>query len=157
MPSANKKTPKPSNKGPAQESGTPTPKPSWPVLEPLAPREDLSLRALLPDQVIIISNFWTTTLCKTYVRFLGTLPLVTTPGTPKKGDAVRVNDRFQIDDPQFAEMLWNATGLRDLVLGYDGAGDQAQRDLWGGEVVGLNPNIRIVSLQKGACMLCCGA
>ena len=48
-----------------------------------------------------------------------TLPLVTTPGKPKKGDAVRVNDRFQIDDPGFANRVWLETGLRELVIGGD--------------------------------------
>ena len=44
---------------------------------------------------------------------------MTTPGKPKKGDAVRVNDRFQIDDPGFANRLWLQTGLKELVLGED--------------------------------------
>jgi len=42
---------------------------------------------------------------------------VTTPGKPKKGDAVRVNDRFQINDEEFARRLWEETGLKGLVLG----------------------------------------
>lgn len=40
---------------------------------------------------------------------------MTTPGKPKKGDAVRVNDRFQIDDEAFAKRLWEHTGLQDVV------------------------------------------
>jgi hypothetical protein len=43
--------------------------------------------------------------------------LVTTPGKPKKGDAVRVNDRFQVVDEGFARRLWEETGLKDLILG----------------------------------------
>lgn len=42
---------------------------------------------------------------------------MTTPGKPKKGDAVRVNDRFQINDEEFARRLWEETGLKGLVLG----------------------------------------
>jgi hypothetical protein len=69
---------------------------------------------------------------------LKTLPLVTTPGKPKKGDAVRVNDRFQINDEVFAERLWEETGLKSLILGdgedaeEDGEGmsESARRELW---------------------------
>ena len=42
---------------------------------------------------------------------------MTTPGKPKKGDAVRVNDRFQINDGGFARRLWEETGLKGLILG----------------------------------------
>ncbi|KAI9831677.1 MAG: hypothetical protein M1819_004743 [Sarea resinae] len=128
---------------------------------------DLSLTTVLPDQILTIPSLFTSTLCKTYVSFLSSLPFITTPARPKKGDAVRVNDRFQIDDPVFAERLWRETGLKDLIVGgsaegldggRDGHGDEAEggemsaqerRDLWGGEVVGLNPNIRIYRYRKG--------
>ena len=128
--------------------------PNWPAFQPLVPESDLALREALAGQIVTISNFWTSTLCKTYVSFLSSLPLTTTPGKPKKGDAVRVNDRFQIDDPAFAERLWSGTSLKDLVLGTsenDGLGiDEAhRRELWGGHVLGLNPNIRIYRYSKG--------
>jgi len=80
---------------------------------------------------------------------------VTTPGKPKKGDAVRVNDRFQVFDEAFAKRLWEETGLRRLVLGErDGEGEEEmgeeeRRELWGGEVIGLNPSIRIYRYTKG--------
>ena len=108
------------------------------------------------------------TLCKSYVSFLASLPLTATPGKPKRGDAVRVNDRFQIDDPLFAERLWSETALKDLVTGaIENAGldmdnPQQRKELWGGEVVGLNPNIRIYRYSKGQffdqhCMYRCAA
>ncbi|KAK2858552.1 hypothetical protein FQN49_004623, partial [Arthroderma sp. PD_2] len=53
---------------------------------------------------------------------------------------LRVNDRFQVDDASFAERLWSETGLKQLV--------QAESD-WDGEVLGLNPNIRIYRYTKG--------
>lgn len=150
----NKKT-----KGEASSKSTPAqkqplPKPNWPAFQPLIPASDLTLQEALPSQIVTIPNFWTATLCKSYVSFLSSLPLTTTPGKPKKGDAVRVNDRFQIDDPAFAERLWSGTSLKNLVLGlaeHDGLEmDGAQRkELWGGEVVGLNPNIRIYRYSKG--------
>jgi hypothetical protein len=70
------------------------------------------------------------------VSFLRALPLVTTPGKPKKGDAVRVNDRFQVLDEGFSRRLWEETGLRELVLGEgEGNGDEGmseseRKELW---------------------------
>jgi hypothetical protein len=71
----------------------------------------------MDSQIITIKEFWTGTLCKNYVQFLKGLPLRTTPGKPKKGDALRFNDRFQVQDEVFANRLWLETGLRELVLG----------------------------------------
>jgi hypothetical protein len=149
---------------------TPSP-PNWPPFKPFVPPSNLSLSTLVESQIVTISNFWTSTLCKSYVNFLKTLPLVTTPGTPKRGDALRVNDRFQIQDEQFANRLWEETGLRDLVCGgddetEDGMSLEERRTLWlenlpditlkcktdgsrGGDVIGLNPNIRIYRYSKG--------
>ncbi|KAN0110560.1 hypothetical protein V8E51_006947 [Hyaloscypha variabilis] len=138
-------------------SAPPQPPPNWPLFRPLVPPSDLSLTTLLPSQIVLIRNFWSAKLCKDYVSFLRGLPLVTTPGKPKKGDAVRVNDRFQINDEEFARRLWDETGLRGLILG-DGEGEvedeermieSERRELWGGEVVGLNPSIRIYRYSKG--------
>jgi hypothetical protein len=122
----------------------PTPPPNWPPFDPLVPESDLSLHEVLPNQIITVPSLWTSTLCKNYVSFLSSLPLTTTPGKPKKGHAVRVNDRFQIDDPVFAERLWSLTALKNLVLGINEEGGlglmkDAQVKLWGGEVV--NPPV----------------
>lgn len=152
--------------------------PNWPPLRPLLPPTDLTLTPLLQDQIYLIHNFLPASLCKTYASFLGSLPLTTTPGKPKKDEAVRVNDRFQVEDARFAEMLWSGTALKELVTtrlgrdGYDesedgeeGGLDGAQveelaRRTWGGEVLGLNPNIRIYRYSAGQffaqhCMYCC--
>ncbi|KAL8718354.1 MAG: hypothetical protein Q9225_004495 [Loekoesia sp. 1 TL-2023] len=129
-----------------------SPPPNWPPLKPLIPTSDLRLETLLEDQIVVIRNFLTSTLCRNYVSFLSSLPLVTTPGQPKKGDAVRVNDRFQVDDSAFAEQLWKTAGLRDLLTRIDAANAEPQQDLtrlWGGEVCGLNPRIRIYRYSKG--------
>ncbi|KAF2704745.1 hypothetical protein K504DRAFT_506715 [Pleomassaria siparia CBS 279.74] len=132
----------------------PPPPPNWPALQPLIPASDLSLHELLPGQIITVPNLWTTTLCKNYVSFLSSLPLTTTPGKPNKGDAVRVNDRFQIDDASFAERLWSGTALKNLVLGLAEYGtldlsDAERNKLWGGQVIGLNPNIRVYRYSTG--------
>lgn len=139
---------------PKVPAARPAQPPNWPAFAPLIPESDLSLQETLPAQIVTIPNFFTATLCKNYVSFLSSLPLTTTPGKPRKGDAVRVNDRYQIQDPAFAERLWSGTSLKNLVTG--AANDdgltltEAQRDeLWGGEVIGLNPNIRIYRYTKG--------
>ncbi|GAB7358752.1 hypothetical protein MBLNU230_g3981t1 [Neophaeotheca triangularis] len=127
--------------------------PSWPQLSPLLSSADLELINLLPSQVLTIPHFWTANLCKTYVNFLSSLPLTTTPGKPKKGDAVRVNDRFQVEDAAFAERLYSETALKSLVTSpvIDGKTLTASetRELFGGEVLGLNSNIRIYRYQPG--------
>ena len=110
--------------------------PNWPPLAPLVPIFDLSLDTLLDDQILVIRNLFTSTLCKSYIAYLSTLPLVTTPGKPKKGEAVRVNDRFQVDDASFSNLLWEKTALQELI-------SQDGTDKWGGQVLGLNSNIRI--------------
>ncbi|CAE7180002.1 hypothetical protein CFE70_006209 [Pyrenophora teres f. teres 0-1] len=122
--------------------------PNWPALNPLMPESDIALEELVPNQIVTIPNLWTPSLCKTYVSFLSSLPLTTTPGKPKKGSAVRVNDRFQIDDAAFADKLWTGTALKRLVMGA-APSDQQRKELWGGDVVGLNPNIRIYRYSSG--------
>ena len=117
--------------------------PNWPPFAPLVPAEHLYVETLLPDQILIIRNLFTSKLCKDYVAFLSSLPLTTTPGKPKRGEATRVNDRFQIDDPAFAKRLWEQTPLAHLVRTYE---DQSA---WKGDVIGLNPNIRIYRYRSG--------
>ncbi|KAK0729749.1 hypothetical protein B0H67DRAFT_630322 [Lasiosphaeris hirsuta] len=124
--------------------------PAWPTFKPELPATDLALETVVPDKVVVFRSFFPRSLCRDYVSFLANLPLTTTPGKPKRGHAVRVNDRYQIDDATFADRLWSETGLKDAVLDPDLA------HLWylslstaGGEVIGLNPNIRIYRYLKG--------
>jgi hypothetical protein len=93
--------------------------PSWPPFKPSLPVTDLSLETLLEDKVVVLRSFFPRSLCRDYVSFLRDLPLTTTPGKPKRGEAVRVNDRFQIDDAKFANRLWNETGLKEVLLTED--------------------------------------
>ena len=132
------------SKSTKQSSNSVQQAPAWPLFRPLVPASDLCLSTVVPNQVVTISNFWTASLCKNYVSFLGSLPLVTKPGRAKRGEAVRVNDRFQIDDAEFAQRLWQDTALKELVSGVD-----RPHELWGGEVLGLNPNIRVYRYSKG--------
>jgi hypothetical protein len=119
--------PPPSKFKPPSSTSTP---PNWPPLKPLIPPSDLSLSTLVPSQILTISNFFTSKLSATYVSFLKTLPLTTTPGKPKKGDALRYNDRFQVLDEQFANRLWEETGLRELIYESEGLSEEERRELW---------------------------
>ena len=95
------------------------PTPSWPPFKPPLPVTDLSLTNPSPGYehiIAVIHNFWPKSLCREYVTFLKTLPMATTPGRPRRGEAVRQNDRFQVDDPAFAQKLWLETGLKDAGL-----------------------------------------
>ncbi|KAJ5953112.1 hypothetical protein N7454_000008 [Penicillium verhagenii] len=143
--------------------------PNWPPLRPLLPAADLSLVPLVPDQIYLIQNFLSSSLCKTYASFLASLPLTTTPGKPKKDEAVRVNDRFQVQDARLAEMLWSGTALKELATSRFAGGDEElyynedgeyeapsaeelakrAKEVWGGQPLGLNPNIRIYRYSKG--------
>ncbi|TWU77038.1 hypothetical protein ED733_007778 [Metarhizium rileyi] len=119
--------------------------PDWPQFKPPLPVVDL-ISELHPatSKIATITSFFPKSLCREYVTFLKTLPLQTTPGRPKRGEAVRVNDRFQTDDLVFADRLWKATGLKQALTE-----NEHVRDLWGGEPVGLNPNIRVYRYSKG--------
>ncbi|KAJ5584550.1 uncharacterized protein N7459_004350 [Penicillium hispanicum] len=158
-------------KAPPSQPKPSLPTPNWPPLRPLLSTADLSLTPLVPDQIYLVRNFLPASLCKSYASFLASLPLTTTPGKPKKDEAVRVNDRFQVEDARFAEMLWSGTALKELVTRrfaeeeegegeYDDTGEDARsalpaelvqrsRELWGGDVLGLNPNIRIYRYSAG--------
>ena len=144
----------------AKNSKNPTPKshaaitlPRWPPLRPLVPAEHLRMETLLEDQVIVIRNFFTSTLCKDYVAFLSALPLTTTPVRAKYGDATRVNDRIQFNDPDFAHKLWEDTGLKSLLpspsVNDENVSSPSKYDCWGGDAIGLNPRIRIYRYTAG--------
>lgn len=92
--------------------------PNWPQFRPPLPVAELApqLHPATP-KIASIPSFFPKSLCRDYVAFLKTLPLQTTPGKPKRGEAVRVNDRFQVDDPGFALRLWETTGLKEALLG----------------------------------------
>ncbi len=125
----------------------------WPSMSATLAASDISVETLLEDQILTIPKLWTASSCKTYVNFLSTLPLTTTPGKPNRGEALRVNDRFQVDDAGFAANLWSGTALKEIVEKpiIDGRElSVTERDrLWGGEVLGLNSNIRIYRYSKG--------
>src|SRR3569833_319855 len=103
----------------------PTAPPAWPAFKPQLPVCNLSVESLVESKIVVLRNFWPRSLCRDYVSFLRTLPLVTTPGKPKRGEAVRVNARFKIAEALFAERLWLQTGLKEALLQ-----DAGLADLW---------------------------
>ena len=110
---------KPSASAPAPAAAAAASPPSWPPFRPSLPVADLTLEPVLPDhadKIVVLRSFFPRSLCRDYVSFIRSLPLTTTPGTPKRGYAVRVNDRYQIDDPAFAHRLWTETGLKEAIL-----------------------------------------
>lgn len=110
-----------------QASAARAPPPSWPQFKPPLPVTDLALEPLeqCPEKVVLVHHFWPKSLCQSYVSFLRGLSLATTPGRPKRGEAVRVNDRFQVEDAVFARRLWLDTGLQDALQH-----DDEKRGLW---------------------------
>ncbi|PHH74365.1 hypothetical protein CDD80_3126 [Ophiocordyceps camponoti-rufipedis] len=136
---------KTSSKRPPATSEPAQQPPSWPRFKPALPVADLAPQ-LHPatSKIALIPSFFPRSLCRDFVAFLRTLPLQTTPGRPKRGEATRVNDRFQVDDGHFARRLWEETGLKEALTLSDDV-----RDLWGGEPVGLNANIRVYRYTTG--------
>ncbi|KAG6091672.1 hypothetical protein E4U30_006432 [Claviceps sp. LM220 group G6] len=145
MPKNKPQKPQKPQKGVSAPATPPVP-PNWPQFKPRLPVVPLLPKPHpLTPKIATIPLFFPKSLCRDYVTFLRTLPLQTTPGKPKRGEAVRVNDRFQIEDPTFAARLWETTGLKEAILGDNGDGHA----LWGGVPVGLNPNIRVYRYSKG--------
>ncbi|KAF4339266.1 2og-fe oxygenase superfamily [Fusarium beomiforme] len=106
--------------GKVEASAPPPILPSWPAFKPSLPILDLSPEPHpLTSKVVTIPSFFPRSLCRDYVAFLKTLPLQTTPGRPKRGEAVRVNDRFQVESYDFAARLWEQTGLKEILLDGD--------------------------------------
>jgi hypothetical protein len=113
---------KPSTKATKQQPTTkpssqssPPPPPNWPAFKPRLPVVDITpeLHPDSPTTIAVIRTFFPRGLCQDYVGFLRTLSFQTTPTRPKKGEALRFNDRFQVDDAVFAGRLWVETGLRE--------------------------------------------
>jgi hypothetical protein len=127
-----------------------TPFINWPAIVPIPHRPNPDVTTILPSQILTL-NLLTSSFCQQFFGFCQshiTPLLTTTPIKPKKGDAVRFNDRFQTSDPTFAESLWTNSGLKEAIESYEEEGKLSQ-DIWGGTPVGLSPNIRVYRYLKG--------
>jgi len=78
---------------------------SSPVLFPeISPKEELQYRVLLENQIVVIDDVFSPAECKSFVKFIDTLPLELTP-PKKRGEAERHNHRFSITSVDFAKRL----------------------------------------------------
>ncbi|KAJ7105759.1 hypothetical protein C8R43DRAFT_1092112 [Mycena crocata] len=75
--------------------------PSFPEL---SSKFDLQWQALLEDQIIVIDNILSPAECKSFVKFIDSLPLELTP-PKKRGEAERHNHRYSITSVDFAKRL----------------------------------------------------
>ncbi|KAF9476339.1 hypothetical protein BDN70DRAFT_812482 [Pholiota conissans] len=74
------------------------------VFPEISSKTELECRSILEDQIIIIDDLFSPAECKAFVKFIDSLPLELTP-PKKRGEAERVNQRFSVSSPDFAERL----------------------------------------------------
>ena len=132
---------------------SPTPRPggastsssiAWPSI---SRTQATTLSPVYPG-IIQIDRFFDSPTTKRFCAFLDspTSPIALTPpvpGPPKRGNADRTNDRFGVDDVEFARALWEDSGLRELAE--EGLDSSTKR-----RPCGLNPNIRLYRYTPGA-------
>ncbi|KAK0197226.1 hypothetical protein F5146DRAFT_1014594 [Armillaria mellea] len=70
----------------------------------ISPKRHLECRVLLENQILLIDNFLSAPECKAIAQFIDNLPLELTP-PKRRGEAVRVNYRFSVTSPDFAQRL----------------------------------------------------
>ncbi|KII88638.1 hypothetical protein PLICRDRAFT_41836 [Plicaturopsis crispa FD-325 SS-3] len=78
-----------------------SPKAEFPDLKP---KRAIECRTLLQDQILLLDDVLTVEECKIFVKFIEGLPLELTP-PKKRGEADRVNHRYSITSPEFADKL----------------------------------------------------
>ncbi|KAJ5290371.1 uncharacterized protein N7443_010624 [Penicillium atrosanguineum] len=125
--------------------------PDWPPLRPLLPAADLSLEALVPDQIYLIHNFLPRFLMQD-IRFFSRVPTYD-------------YDARETEEGR-GELLWSGTAMKELATTRFGEDEYDEydedrtapspeelarraREVWGGEPLGLNPNIRIYRYSAG--------
>ncbi|KAJ7470637.1 hypothetical protein FB451DRAFT_1475175 [Mycena latifolia] len=70
----------------------------------ISPKSELQCRVLLEDQIVVIDDIFSTAECKSFVKFIDSLPLELTP-PKKRGEAERHNHRYSITSVEFAQRL----------------------------------------------------
>jgi hypothetical protein len=118
--------------------------PAWPKL---VYKPDLALSILLEDHITVIDSFFNKKECLAFISFIEQyIPLeIANPNAiPKRGEAYRDNDRFSINDVGFAEILYQKTGLKDLISHW-----KPKTRSKTVSVSKLNPNIRIYRYRIG--------
>ncbi|KAI0748286.1 hypothetical protein C8Q80DRAFT_1270710 [Daedaleopsis nitida] len=89
----------------ATHSTAPPPKPPQVSFPVISHKDELECRVLLEDQILLIDDLFSPEECKTYVKFIDSLPLELTP-PKKRGEAERVNHRMSIASVDFAQRLY---------------------------------------------------
>jgi predicted 2-oxoglutarate/Fe(II)-dependent dioxygenase YbiX len=117
-------------------------KSKWPKL---FPKSDLQVDELLQGQIYTIADFFTLKECDNMIAYIeSNIPLQTTPAIPKRGEALRSNDRISISDPDFAEVLWSI-GIESV--------SKSTQSIYKASLphkpAGLNSNIRIYRYTPG--------
>ncbi|KAJ7109255.1 hypothetical protein C8R44DRAFT_802027 [Mycena epipterygia] len=74
------------------------------VFPDIAPKTELQCRVLLENQIIVIDDIFSPAECKSFVKFIDSLPLELTP-PKKRGEAERHNHRYSISSVDFAKRL----------------------------------------------------
>lgn len=101
-----------SSSAPAQSTTTTTTTSSssstlrWPDLP--FPGRELVLKELIADQVLLLPEFFTPKDCARWTAYLessGSVAMEPSPAVPKRGEAVRSNERFSVQDEAFAARL----------------------------------------------------
>ncbi|KAJ6547438.1 hypothetical protein B0H19DRAFT_1165615 [Mycena capillaripes] len=74
------------------------------VFPDISPKEELQCRVLLENQIVVIDDIFSPAECKSFVKFIDSLPLELTP-PKKRGEAERHNHRYSITSVDFAKRL----------------------------------------------------
>jgi predicted 2-oxoglutarate/Fe(II)-dependent dioxygenase YbiX len=114
----------------------------WPKL---FPKSDLQVHELLPGQIYTIPDFFSVKECDSLISYIeANIHLQTTPAIPKRGEALRSNDRISLSDANFANTLWTI-GIDKVV--------QSTSTIYKAALphkpAGLNSNIRIYRYTPG--------
>jgi len=149
----------PKFKGGTSASASSKPAPTsmaWPPLPgPEQRSHALEIEEVLESQILLIHGFFPTKACTAWTNFLADPKNVALTATPpaQRGEAQRTNHRFSIMDEGFATVLWEQTGLRDLVLQQEHAETFKSSETVSARPSGLNPNIRVSSMRCPRCPL----
>lgn len=126
----------------------PPPSIAWPPLS-LAPHAKLpTLDRSLHPGIILIDPLFSKQTTQAFLALLtgGDSPIQLEPSpAAKRGEALRTNERFSVQDRDFAMSLWEGTALSAL-LG-EGGLESGRRDR---VARGLNPNIRLYRYTEGS-------
>ncbi|KAJ7774699.1 hypothetical protein B0H16DRAFT_1507956 [Mycena metata] len=87
-----------------QSATKPAPTESSAVFPDISPKSELECRVLLDNQIIVIDDVFSPAECKSFVKFIDSLPLELTP-PKKRGEAERHNHRFSVTSVDFAKRL----------------------------------------------------